>query len=522
MAATRYNAVSRMRLPDRSVARSARTLPVLWGQTGLRVAGGLSLPNVSIVSLTDDSRAVVRGSCFVAVRGANHDGHQFIDRAVNAGAAVVVVDRPMPVPSPAIRVPVDDTRAALARLAAAFYGLRGAGAGRPRLVGVTGTNGKTTVAWLLRSVLQAGGNRTALLGTIEYDLLGKREPAPLTTPNPLTLSRHLGAVRDAGADFAVLEVSSHALDQRRTDGLTFSSGVFTNLSGDHLDYHGSMEAYRAAKRRLFDSLDEDAVAVVNRDDPASARMTAGIRAPVWTFGMDARKVDTRAHIDALDSRGTRFTLRGRSFETSVRCFLPGRHNVMNALAAAATAEALGLGADAIRMGIERTAGVPGRLQRVTPDDCPFAVVVDYAHTDDALGNVLRALRPLTDGRLLCVFGCGGDRDRAKRPRMAAAVESVADVAFVTSDNPRTEDPQLIIAEILGGFGSRPECRLEIQVDRRQAIAAAINEAQEGDTVLIAGKGHEDYQLVGDRVLPFDDAEEARACLEHAVLEGSAV
>ena len=434
---------------------------------------------------------------------------------------MVVVDRPVPVPSPAIRILVDDTREALARLAAVFYGLRGAGTGRPRLVGVTGTNGKTTVAWLLRSILQADGNRTALLGTIEYDLLGKRQPAPLTTPDPLTLCRHLGAVRDAGADFAVLEVSSHALDQRRTDGLTFTVGVFTNLSGDHLDYHGSMEAYRAAKRRLFESLAEDAVAVVNRDDPTADQMTSGIRSPVLTFGIDAPKVDVRARIEAMDSRGTRFVLQGRSFETPMQCFLPGRHNVMNALTAAATAEALGLTPDAIRAGIERTAGVPGRLQRVTPDDCPFVVLVDYAHTDDALRNVLDALRPLTDGRLVCVFGCGGDRDRGKRARMAAVVESIADVAYVTSDNPRTEDPQIIIAEIRGGFGSRPECRIKIQVDRGRAIAAAINEARAGDTVLIAGKGHEDYQLVGDRVLHFDDAEAARACLEHTVLAGSA-
>ena len=386
---------------------------------------------------------------------------------------------------------------------------------------MTGTNGKTTVAWLLRSVLRAAGYRVALMGTICYDLVTHVMRAPLTTPGPVDLCRHLAAARHAGADYAVLEVSSHALDQRRTEGLAFTAGVFTNLSGDHLDYHGSMEAYGEAKRRLFVSLGGDAVAVINGDDPMAAVMSADVRARVFTYGIQAANVDIGARIEEVSSSGSRFVLRGPSGGTPIRCALIGRHNIMNALAAAATAEALGLDVEAIRRGLEGTSGVPGRLQRIDSPGGRFSVLVDYAHSDDALRNVLAALRGLSRGRLICVFGCGGDRDRGKRPRMAAVVESLADVAYVTSDNPRTEDPQAIIDQILGGFGPRPRCRIEVDVDRRGAIEQAIAAAQADDTILIAGKGHEDYQLIGNEVLHFDDAEVARDCLSRVALVGSA-
>ncbi|MBU0718648.1 MAG: UDP-N-acetylmuramoyl-L-alanyl-D-glutamate--2,6-diaminopimelate ligase [Planctomycetes bacterium] len=496
------------------------TLTALLARAGVSPMSGQSHRDIPITTITDDSRKAEPGALFVAVRGIKSDGHHYIDAAVSAGSVAVVVDRDVPVPPGVVEVRVPDSREALARLAAAYYGLRGDGGGGPRLIGITGTNGKTTVAWILRSILRAAGYRVALLGTVEYELSGRRMSAPLTTPAPLELCRHLAAARDAGADYAVMEASSHALDQRRTDGLTFAAGVFTNLSGDHLDYHGSMESYWRAKRRLFELLPADAVAVVNRDDPVADLMVANIAARVVSFGIDAVGADSRAIVKTIDSSGCVFTLRGPTVEVPVRSALVGRHNVANALAAATTAEACGISVDAICAGIEQLLAVPGRLQRVEPEGCPFSVFVDYAHTDDALRNVLQTLKTLTSGRLICVFGCGGNRDHSKRPRMAEVVGQIADLAFVTSDNPRTEDPRQIIEEMLPGFRSTPRCRVEVQVDRRRAIEAAISQAQPGDTVLVAGKGHEDYQLIGDKVLHFDDVEVARACLDPAPAAGA--
>ncbi|MFQ5413670.1 MAG: UDP-N-acetylmuramoyl-L-alanyl-D-glutamate--2,6-diaminopimelate ligase [Phycisphaerae bacterium] len=527
---------------ERTVSRPG--LGELFRSAGVRVLHGLARSDVAIAGVTDDSRGVAPGVCFVAVRGIAHDGHEFLRAAVNAGAAAVVVDQsawdqvhPSRYAGVAA-VCVQDSREALAKLAAAWYGLRGAGdAASMRLVGITGTNGKTTTAWLLRSILRAAGRRVALLGTIEYDLISARLPAPMTTPAPVALCRHLKTAADAGADDAVLEVSSHALAQRRCDGLEFSVGVFTNLSGDHLDYHRDVDAYAAAKRRLFDGLSAGATAVVNLDDPNGTQMVSGCNARSLTYAVDDAALDAAAHGHATGAanrwapraaragvrarmvevgpHGTRFVLRGAAYETPVRCRLVGLHNVYNALAAAAAAEAMGIDAGAIRAGIEQLRGVPGRLQRVEPDGHPFRVVVDYAHTDDALDNVLRVLRPVTTRRLLCVFGCGGDRDRSKRPRMAAAVERAADVAYVTSDNPRGEDPTAIIDDVLTGFPARSKCRIAVEVDRRAAIDAAIAEARPGDTVLIAGKGHETYQLLGDDVLDFDDVAAARRALDAA-------
>lgn len=504
-----------MSTPSRAATPVDRRLPSLFGDAGVEVVEGRLPPDVRITSLAADSGSVERGSCFVAVRGVDVDGHDFVGPAASAGAAAIVVDRDVAVPEGVVRIRVEDTREALARLASAYYGLRGGTSTLPRLVGITGTNGKTTVAWLLRSILHAAHQPTALIGTIEYDLLNQRCAAPLTTPGPLDLCRHLAHARDAGATFAVLEVSSHALDQRRCDGLSFSAGVFTNLSGDHLDYHRSMEAYAAAKRRMFDLLAEDAVAVVNLDDAMGRALAEELVGPVVSFGLGTSCADVTARIEAMDRTGSRLALRSRTFETSVRCALLGEHNVSNALAAVATAEALGIEADAICTGLASLPAVPGRLQRAEAPGLPFSVLVDYAHTDAALAHTLRAVRPLTPGRLICVFGCGGDRDRSKRPRMAAAVGELADIAYVTSDNPRTEDPTGIIDDILPGFGPSPACRVEVVVDRRSAIQTAIAEARPNDTVLIAGKGHETYQLVGNKVLAFDDLKVASECLNRA-------
>lgn len=456
-----------MNKPKQFVADRDWILPELFTCAGVRTVKGSAVPNVTITSLADDSRCVRPGSCYVAIRGQGVDGHDFIETAVAAGAGAIVAERDGPGLEGTVRVLVDDTREAVAKLAAAYYGLRGGPVRSPRVIGITGTNGKTTAAWLIRSILSEAGHATALIGTIEYDLIAERLDAPLTTPGPLDLCRHLAAARDAGAACAVVEVSSHALDQRRCDGLLFAAGVFLNLSGDHLDYHGTMESYAKAKRRLFELLDVEAVAVVNRDDAMGRTLAKDLNVPVVSFGLNTPGADVRATIQAMNRRGSEFVLHGRSFETAVQLPLVGHHNVQNALAAAATAEAVGIAPDAIRAGLESVTNVPGRLQRVEPQGRPFSVLVDYAHTDGALDNALQALRPLTHERLICVFGCGGDRDRSKRPRMAAVVGRFADVAYVTSDNPRTEDPWRIIDEILPGFGSSPRCRVEVEADRRR-------------------------------------------------------
>lgn len=484
-----------------------------------RIAVRTPVEDVRVTALTDDSRQVQPGSCFVAVRGVQADGHQFVTRAIAAGAAAVVVERAVDVPASVACIEVPETRSAAARLAAAFYGLSEEESRSLRLIGVTGTNGKTTTAWMLRSVLQAGGRRAALLGTIEYDLLSERRKAPLTTPGPIELCRMLAAARDAGATDAVMEVSSHALEQRRTDGLSFAAGIYTNLTGDHLDYHGTMNAYATAKRRLFELLPAGAVAAINAEDAHADFMVSGISARVIRYGLDAERHDVYGSNVALSRRGLSVRVHGAGSEFVVRSALVGRHNVMNVLAVAATADALGMPVTAIQRGLEHLHGVPGRLQRVEPDGHPFSVYVDYAHSDDALRNVLTAVRPFTQGRVLCVFGCGGNRDRGKRPRMGAVVAQLADVAFVTSDNPRREEPMAIIRDIIPGFGASPSCAVMVEPDRRGAIAAALAQARAGDTVLIAGKGHEDYQLVGDRVLEFDDARVARECLGCTAVAG---
>lgn len=497
-------------------SRSSCRIPIAWAElaarAGLDGCAGDGLANAPVTSIAEDSRTIRPGACFVAVRGTKSDGHRYVRQALAAGAAVVVVENDAGLPIGAPVVKVADSRAVLAKLAAAFYGFRGDGASSPTLIGVTGTNGKTTVAWILRSILNTAGHRTAVLGTIEYDVISSRRPAPHTTPPPLELASCLAEARDAGADFAVLEVSSHALDQRRTDGVDFSAGIFTNLTGDHLDYHGDMDTYRQAKRRLFENLKTRSVAVLNADDPTSEVMAAGTKARPILYGLDSPDAAVTADLQTSTSAGSTFVLHGQGFETLIRSKLVGRHNVLNVLAAAATAEHFGVEPAAIREGVERLAGAPGRMQPVQSRETPFGVFVDYAHTDDALRNALEAVRPLTANRLICVFGCGGDRDRGKRPRMAAVVEELADVAFVTSDNPRHESPMAIIEEILAGFSPHPRCRVEVTADRRAAIEAAITEASPGDTVLIAGKGHEAYQQIGDDKLDFDDCVVARQFL----------
>lgn len=478
-----------------------------------RSVGGV--PEATISGLADDSRQVKPGWLFIAVSGHETDGHQFVSDAVTRGASAVLVDRAVEAVGgvPVVRVP--DTRVAAARLAAVFYGVaRSQAEGRLRVVAVTGTNGKSTFCYLTRSVVSAAGHACALLGTVEYDLIDRSIPALVTTPGPVALAGYAAEAMAAGAEVIVLEASSHALDQHRTDGLAVEVGVFTNLSGDHLDYHGNEADYLTAKKRLFDGLDDGSVAVLNVDDPASERVAAACKARRVTYGLNPLG-DVHARIGEITAEGSRFELITPAGVTEVTTRLVGRHNVVNCLAAASAGIALGVDLEAIREGLASVKRVSGRLERVARDGAVGdpTVLVDYAHTDDALRNVLSALHPLKRGRLIVVFGCGGDRDRTKRPRMARSAGEYADDVVVTSDNPRTEEPEAIIEEIVAGFEARDLQRVTIEPDRRKAVERAIGNAGPDDVVLIAGKGHETYQVLGRRRVPFDDREVALACLQ---------
>ncbi len=481
-----------------------RGLSDAWGPTGV--------PDLPIYDICQDSRKASAGSLFVAIRGANARGDAFAVDAARRGAVVVLSDRDCETPPGVVRVKVPDARIAISRLASVFYGLDAVQtAGELEAIGITGTNGKSTVAYMVRSILQSVGRPTALLGTIEYDLLSRRLPADLTTPDPVTLIQHLMEAHGAGARVVVLEVSSHSLDQHRTTGLQFSTAVFTNLTQDHLDYHGGFESYLRAKRRLFDGLSSDAVAIVNADDITSDPILEHCAARSTRFGIENR-ADVHATILAETSTGCRFRIEYRGDSATIDSALVGRHNVSNALAATAVGLAAGIDLRDIGRGLMSLSFVPGRLQRIETHGRGYGVFVDYAHTDDALRNVLRALRPITRGRLWCVFGCGGDRDRTKRPLMARAVAEGADGFVITSDNPRTEDPMSIIEDIHLGLGTEAQRRGIIEPDRGRAITGAIERLSEDDTLLIAGKGHEDYQILGSERVRFDDVEVAIAAI----------
>ena len=461
----------------------------------------------AVSGLVDDSREATAGSVFFARAGTHADGQAFV-RAARAGGSVLVVAREaVAADVPTLVVP--DVEAALREAADAWYG-------RPQeavdVVGVTGTKGKTTTTYLVRAALAAAGRRCAVVGTIAYDVGdGRSRPAPNTTPGALLLRRLLAQARDAGASACVMEVSSHALDQGRTDGLPFRAGVLTNLASDHLDYHKTPEAYFEAKAKLFSGLSRTATAVLNREDPAWARFAARARGRVVTYG-SAAECDFRATGVELAADGTSFRLTvGGDAAFDVRTPLVGRHNVLNFLAAVGAASALGVEPVVAAEGASSLRGVRGRLERVeAPGD--LHVFVDYAHTEDALRQVLGFLRTVGALPLTTVFGCGGDRDRTKRPRMGAVAAELSDRVVVTSDNPRTEDPLAILREIEAGVPASASDRVVTVPDRREAIRRAVLEAPAGSTVLVAGKGHEDYQILGTTKVPFDDVAEAREAL----------
>jgi UDP-N-acetylmuramoyl-L-alanyl-D-glutamate--2,6-diaminopimelate ligase len=474
-----------------------------------------------VTAVEHDSRRVAPGAVFVAVRGQRTDGTAFAAQARERGAVAVVADTAPPADWPTPWLVVGEARLALAAGAAVL-------AGHPSesllLVGITGTNGKTTTAHLLASILDAAGRRAGLIGTTGYRVGNVERDAARTTPEAPELQRTLREMVEAGCAACAMEVSSHALALRRADFLRFSAAVFTNLTRDHLDFHESMEAYFLAKRRLFEMLPRGAPAVVNADDPCGVRLATEFRHAV-TFGLD-RAADVSCSSLSLALDGLRCEIRTPRGTLALASPLVGRPNAYNVLAAATTALALDLPFDAIERGVAALAHVPGRFQTVSGPADDIALVVDYAHTDDALRNLLETARPLTRGRLIVVFGCGGDRDRTKRPLMGAAAARLSDLAVLTSDNPRSEDPGAIIDDIVKGIappdrpalraghtGSRDgAARWFVEVDRREAIFRAVAEARPGDMVLVAGKGHEKHQEIGGRVLPFDDVDTGAAAL----------
>lgn len=485
---------------------------------------GATLQGSAQTRITDivfDSRRVTPGALYVAMPGTRVDGHEFIAQAVRSGAAAIMVQRPVAAVSvPVVTVP--STLKALTPVSMAFWDNPSR---RLAMIGVTGTNGKTTTTYLVESILRAAGWSPAVLGTVEYRFGTEKQPAPNTTPYASDLHRFLARVADGRGDACVMEVSSHALALGRVDGILFDVGVFTNLTQDHLDFHGTMEAYAAAKATLFSGLGRapsgkrwPASAILNREDRWFTAMRQACAVPVRTYALSG-DADLIPRQLICDAQGSRFELTLAGGPITLALPLLGDYNVANALAAAGAAEALGIPREAIRRGLEDAPGVPGRLE-VIREGQPFTVVVDYAHTDDALKHVLATMKKLGPGRLITIFGCGGDRDRTKRPLMGETAARWSDEVIVTSDNPRSEDPKRIMLDVEVGIRRVRSDHYEIHEDRQEAIARAIDLAQPGDIVVLAGKGHETVQIVGDRRLPFDDRDVARRLLRQRFQTGT--
>lgn len=471
-------------------------------------------PETPVTSICTDSRRVSRGAVFFAMSGTRTDGHHYIEEAIDRGAAAIVSELPGRHHCNAAWVRVRDVRKALADAARRYHGNPQRELG---IVGVTGTNGKTTVTYLTKYLLEKAGNvRSGLLGTVQYDLGERTLPAHRTTPDSAELYAMLGQMRDAGCRRVAMEVSSHGIDQHRVDGIPFTVACFTNLTQDHLDYHGDMETYFGVKARLFSGnagSEPPKNAVINVDDPYGRRLMAVIPrgTPVLTYGIE-RYADFKAEDVRLGPSGVEFRLVYPGGTAAVRSVLPGLYNVSNLLAAIANASVLGVDPAAAAAALEGFRGVPGRMERVSGSD-GFAIFVDYAHTDDALRNALGMLRGITRSRLIVVFGCGGNRDRNKRPLMVKAVQEFADYSIATADNPRHEALEQIFADMRSGVDPAKADRIGFVESRRRAIGLAIDACREGDVLLIAGKGHETYQEIQGTVHPFDDRSVARELLE---------
>ncbi|SHI58590.1 UDP-N-acetylmuramoylalanyl-D-glutamate--2,6-diaminopimelate ligase [Desulfofundulus thermosubterraneus DSM 16057] len=488
---------------------------LIEGQTCLAVGGN---QQVHIAGIAYDSRQVQPGFLFVAVEGFTTDGHRYVEQAVSRGAVAVVVQKEIPLPSGIAFARVPDTRLALALLAARYYSYPSR---KLKLIGVTGTNGKTTTTHLLAAIYRAVGNKVGLIGTIANWIGGRVLPVSHTTPESLDLQKLLAEMVNNGIEVAVMEVSSHALALNRVAGCAFDAGVFTNITQDHLDFHRDMEDYLAAKTLLFRGLGRDgkpALAVINADDPRAERIAAATKVPVYTYGLSA-EAQVRAQEVKVTPRGASFTVTGPWGECPVNLKLTGYFNVYNALAALTAALAGGVPLPLAVRALESVEGVPGRFELVNRGQ-DFAVVVDYAHTPDGLENILTTARAITRGRLITVFGCGGDRDPTKRPLMGEIAARLSDLPVITSDNPRTEDPMKIISQVEEGV-RRIRSDYQVVPDRRQAIRFALGVAAPGDTVIIAGKGHENYQIIGTTKYPFDDRSEVTKVLDDLLSRGDA-
>jgi UDP-N-acetylmuramoyl-L-alanyl-D-glutamate--2,6-diaminopimelate ligase len=502
------NGESEPHLTLAGTARAAVRLAKLLRGIDTRAAAAHG--DLEISEIAYDSRGVKPGTLFVAIRGEKTDGNKFVSDAVGRGAVAVISEQANPgsLPAEFPWIQVADARKALAVSAANYYV-------RPaevlKLIGVTGTNGKTTTSYLVDSILRAAGCEVGLLGTIGYRLVRESLPAPNTTPESLDLQKYLAEIVRAGGTHAVLEASSHALALDRLWGCPFAVAIFTNLTRDHIDYHKTFEDYFAAKRRLFEGTGGAAPAtgVINRDDEYGQRLS-GLASRTLTYGLEPG-ADVITRKPALSLSGIEFTAETPAGKIEIRSNLVGRPNVYNILAAIGAGVALALPKDVIATGVAQLSAVPGRFERIEVGQ-PFLVVVDYAHTDDALRNLLATARELNpDGRIIALFGCGGDRDRTKRPLMGEAAGHASDIVVLTSDNPRSEDPLLIINDVIVGV-QRTKAKLLVELDRQKAIEVALDEARSGDIVLLAGKGHETYQVLRDRTIEFDDRAVARRIL----------
>ncbi len=484
-------------------------LDELFRRAGVRPVVG-EARDLPVTGIADDSRRVVPGGVFFAIDGTAAHGAAYIGDALAQGAGAIVTGPGVCVPRGAVHGVACDVRSAVARAAATFYGDPGQSL---TCVGITGTNGKTTTAHLLRAIFRAADRPAGMLGTIQHDLGGRRVTAHNTTPGPVEIQAFLAEMRDHGLQAAVMEVSSHALAQKRVTGVPFRAAILTNITSDHLDYHHTFEAYRDAKAQLFEELTPSAFAILNSEDPSCAELARRTRGRALRYGCNASAgVEVLAADAKPGLRHSTFTLCTNEHVVPVRLQLPGRYNIANALAAATAAHALGIEPQAISAGLSALRSVEGRLEPVDAGQ-PFDVLVDYAHTEDALEQALSTLRRVMRGRLIVVFGCGGDRDRTKRPQMGKVAARWADLAVLTSDNPRTEDPEVILRDIESGIDAGAP--IVVEVDRKRAIELALTEARSGDVVLIAGKGHETYQIIGDQRLDFDDRRVAREFLEGA-------
>jgi UDP-N-acetylmuramoyl-L-alanyl-D-glutamate--2,6-diaminopimelate ligase len=468
---------------------------------------------IEVTGIHYDSRRVGLGNVFVAIKGGTTDGHRYITDAVTRGAKIVVVEDDTAMPDSffmhtgVVKVVVPDTRKALAQMAANYFDHPSR---KLRLIGVTGTNGKTSTTYFIKSILEAHGEKTGLIGTIEYRIGEEVLPATHTTPESLELQRLLAHMVERGCSAVAMEVSSHALALQRVHGINFRAAIFTNLTQDHLDFHGTMEEYFRAKKMLFDGLSSDATAITNVDDPRGKAIVADTQGRVLTYGTTPA-ADVRASDVSVSLAGSQFTVTYQQQARAVHMPLIGRFNVQNALAAYAVGVALGIDREQIAAGLGRVTAVPGRFQHIVSPD-GWIAVVDYAHTPDALANCLRTIHDIMNagrrGHIITVFGCGGDRDKGKRPLMGRVATELSDITVITSDNPRSEDPEAIVREIQAGCLA--DKTVYTEVDRRKAIAFALGLARAGDVVLIAGKGHETYQIIGDKRVHFDDREEVES------------